>query len=258
MGFLIRRCFLKAGSFDAGGNASVHWVVDNQVDALETYENCGQVSLLFRRVGGNANQPLTVNYTVSGSATAGADYSAIPASVTIPAGQQQISVPVSVFADALPENPETIQVMLANLCNCSRPQEILTILDVQPLQLAADTLLICEPGLATLSVDVNGGAQPYTYNWGNGASDPTFTPQVNATQQYIVTVTDRCNTSGVATALVTVPPPVTAQLQSPAPELCFGQADSLTFLLEGIAPFTVNYTLNGMPQAPFQYSKQPV
>lgn len=242
--------FLKAGSFDAGGNASVHWVVDNQVDALETYENCGQVSLLFRRVGGNANQPLTVNYTVSGSATAGADYSAIPASVTIPAGQQQISVPVSVFADALPENPETIQVMLANLCNCSRPQEILTILDVQPLQLAADTLLICEPGLATLSVDVNGGAQPYTYNWGNGANDPTFTPQVNATQQYIVTVTDRCNTSGVATALVTVPPPVTAQLQSPAPELCFGQADSLTFLLEGIAPFTVNYTLNGMPQGP--------
>lgn len=242
--------FLKAGSFDAGGNASVHWVVDNQIDALETYENCGQVSLLFRRVGGNAALPLTINYSVSGSATAGADYTAIPASVTIPANQQEISVPVSIFADALPENPETIQVMLANLCNCSRPQEILTILDVQPLELAADTVLICEPGLATLNVNVIGGAQPYTYDWGNGVNEATFVPQVNATQQYIVTVTDRCNTSGIATALVTVPAPVTAQLQTPAPELCFGQADSLTFLFQGAAPFTVNYTWNGMPQPP--------
>lgn len=242
--------FLKAGSFDAGSNASVQWVVDGQMNALEAYENCGQVSLLFRRVGGSSGQPLTINYTVSGSATAGLDFAGIPTSVTIPVGQNQILVPVSIFADALQENPETIQVMLANLCNCSRPQEILTILDVQPFQIAADTVLICAPGAATLGVAVNGGAGPYTYQWENSANTPTITPIVSNSQSYRVTVTDNCGVTRIATARVNVAPPVTAQLQSPGPELCFGQADSLTILFQGLSPFTLNYTLNGVPQPP--------
>ncbi len=242
--------FLKAGSFDAGSNASVQWVVDGQMNALEAYENCGQVSLLFRRVGGNLGQPLTVNYTVSGSATAGLDFSGIPASVTIPAGQSQVIVPVSVIGDALQENPETIQVMLANLCNCSRPQEILTILDVQPFQIDADTVLICAPGAATLGVQVSGGAAPYIYHWENNSNTPTITPNVTGTQQYRVTVTDNCGFTKTATARVTLAPPLTAQLQTPGPELCFGQADSLVILFQGLAPYTLQYTLDGVPQTP--------
>lgn len=242
--------FLKAGSFNAGSNASVQWVVDGVANAEEAYENCNNVSLVFRRVGGNLGTPLTVNYTVSGTAASGADYNGIPASVTIPAGQQQVIIPVNILADALPENPETIRVMLANLCNCSRPEEVLTILDVLPMQATVDNVLICDPGTATVSVNVQGGAGPFVYEWSDGQSEQTITPTVATDQTYTVTVTDQCQNTAVASGTIEVVAPLTAQLQSPAPQLCFGQADSITVLLQGTPPYTINYTLDGMPQPP--------
>lgn len=242
--------FLKAGSFNAGSNASVQWVVDGVANAEEAYENCNNVSLVFRRVGGNLGAPLTVNYTVSGTAASGADYNGIPASVTIPAGQQQVIIPVNILADALPENPETIRVMLANLCNCSRPEEVLTILDVLPMQATVANVTICDPGSATIGVNVQGGAGPFTYEWSDGQSDPVITPDVSTDQTYTVTVTDHCQNTAVASGSVEVIAPLTAQLQSPAPQLCFGQADSITVLLQGTPPYTINYTLDGMPQPP--------
>ncbi|HOY06432.1 MAG TPA: choice-of-anchor L domain-containing protein [Saprospiraceae bacterium] len=244
--------FLKAGSFNAGSNASVQWVVDGVPNSQEAYENCNDVSLVFRRVGGNLGAPLTVNYSVSGTATSGADFSGIPASVVIPAGQQQVVIPVNILADALPENPETIHVMLANLCNCSRPEEVLTILDVLPLQVTADSLSICNPGTATVSAGVQGGAGPFSYEWSNGMDTPSISPFVAGTQTFTVTVTDHCLNTSVATALVEVEAPVSAQLQTPAPQLCFGQADSITVILQGTPPFTIQYTLDGAPQPPVQ------
>lgn len=244
--------FLRAGSFNAGTTASMHWVVDGQENATEAYENCSEASLLVRRVGGNPGQPLTVNYTVSGTATSGADFTGIPASVTIPAGQQQVIVPVNILADALVETPETIEIMPATLCNCSRPEEVLTILDVQPIQTVGDSISICEEGQATVGVQVQGGAGPYTYQWANGETTPAFSTFVPATQTYQVTVTDNCQVSQVATALVEVEAPVTAELQSPAPQLCFGQADSLTILFQGAGPYTLHYTLDGDPQIPIE------
>lgn len=244
--------FLKAGSFNAGTTASMHWVVDGQTNAAEAYENCSDVSLLVRRVGGNPGAALTVNYMVSGTATSGADFSGIPASVTIPAGQQQVLVPVNILADALVENPETIEIMPATLCNCSRPEEVLTILDVQPLQTMGDSISICQPGEVIVGLNVQGGAGSYTYQWGNGATTPSISTFVPATQTYQVTVTDNCQVSRVATARVEVEAPVAAQLQSPAPQLCFGQADSLTVLFQGTPPYNLRYMLDGVPQPPVE------
>ena len=242
--------FLRAGSFNAGTTASMHWMVDGQLNATQAYENCSNASLVVRRVGGNPGLPLTVNYTVSGTASAGSDFTGIPGSVTIPAGQQQVIIPVNILADAISENPETIQIMPSTLCNCSRPEEVLTILDVQPVLATGDSISICEPGTATVGVHVQGGAPPYAYLWENGETNPSFSTDVAATQTYRVTVTDNCQVTRVATARVEVEAPVTAHLQSPAPQLCFGQADSLTVLFTGEAPYTLNYTFNGAPQPP--------
>src|SRR5262249_12084964 len=51
------------------------------------------------RTGGTTTADLTVNITISGTATNGADYSAIPASVTIPAGQTAAIVAVNPIDD---------------------------------------------------------------------------------------------------------------------------------------------------------------
>jgi len=58
------------------------------------------------------NGPTTVPYTITltpgGTATADADYSALPGSITIPAGQNSITLDVTPLADFLVEQDETI------------------------------------------------------------------------------------------------------------------------------------------------------
>ncbi len=58
------------------------------------------------------SKPLTVYYTVGGTAAAGADYAALSGSATIPAGRASVVVKVSPFDDAGFEGPETVNVTL--------------------------------------------------------------------------------------------------------------------------------------------------
>jgi hypothetical protein len=60
----------------------------------------------------NLGVPLVVFYTVSGTATPGADYESIPLAVEIPTGQASVSIPITPLADALAEGPETVIVTL--------------------------------------------------------------------------------------------------------------------------------------------------
>jgi subtilase family serine protease len=67
----------------------------------------------FTRAGGSTTAPLTVAYTIAGTATAGSDYTTLPGSVVIPAGSSSITVPVAVLSDAIAEDAETVIVTLA-------------------------------------------------------------------------------------------------------------------------------------------------
>ena len=67
-------------------------------------------SFTFTRGGPPVAGPLTVQYTVAGTATAGADYQPLTGTVTIPAGQTSVTVPLSVVNDLIVELPETVQV----------------------------------------------------------------------------------------------------------------------------------------------------
>ncbi|MFC7525539.1 Calx-beta domain-containing protein, partial [Parapedobacter sp. GCM10030251] len=62
--------------------------------------------------GITATEDITVTYTVSGTATAGSDYTALTGTVTIPAGENSVSVPVAVSDDQVIEGTETVVVTL--------------------------------------------------------------------------------------------------------------------------------------------------
>ncbi|MFM9950518.1 MAG: choice-of-anchor L domain-containing protein, partial [Saprospiraceae bacterium] len=126
--------FLSAGSFDAGGNAAVEWAVNSNPVSDIAYENCGTVNLVFERAGVNNNAPLTVAYTISGTATPGLDYAPFASSVVIPAGQSQFTLPVTILNDAILEGDETIVVTLNDVCSFLMPQKTLTIKDKALLQ----------------------------------------------------------------------------------------------------------------------------
>jgi hypothetical protein len=62
---------------------------------------------------GDTSGPLTVAFTVGGSAAAGADFDPLSASVVIEAGQASKILPVTPLADTLAEGPETVALSLA-------------------------------------------------------------------------------------------------------------------------------------------------
>ncbi|MBX7104885.1 MAG: metallophosphoesterase [Gemmataceae bacterium] len=62
---------------------------------------------------GPTTLPLTINYAVSGTATAGADFAALPGTITIPAGAASAAIPVSVLDDWLVEGSESVTLTLA-------------------------------------------------------------------------------------------------------------------------------------------------
>ena len=71
----------------------------------------GSTTFTFARSGINSLGSLIVNYTVTGTATAVADYSpSLSGSITIPVGETTASFDVSALRDSLIESPETLVV----------------------------------------------------------------------------------------------------------------------------------------------------
>ena len=66
---------------------------------------------LFTRTGAT-NNPLTISFTISGTA-ANTRYAALPSSVTIPAGQTSVTLPVVAIDDHLVEGDQTVIVTLS-------------------------------------------------------------------------------------------------------------------------------------------------
>ena len=242
--------FLKGGSFDGGGNASIDWLVNGQTDVDEVVEGCGTVELLIDRVGSNPSLPLTVSFTITGTASNGVDFGPISASYVIPAGTDQLIIPVNIVNDLLPEGAETVVLTLNNPCSCLNPQETLTILDYNPMIPLADTVYICGPGVATVGVNVEGGVEPYTYQWNTGGNDPTITPFVSAPTTYTVTITDACGRTSTAKARVNINQPPVAQLLGPGPQICPGQSVTLSINFTGTGPFDITYNFNGNQEPP--------
>ncbi len=242
--------FLNSGSFDAGGNASVEWVVNDIPDGEEVFEGCGTVKLVFSRVGGNLNVPLPVQFTVTGTATKVADYSAIPQVIVIPSGQDSYTLTVNIVNDLIIEGDETIIITLNNLCSCLEPTKTLIIKDLPPLAAVPDTVTICGSGAGTVSVAVTSGVEPFTYNWQNGSQESTATVFVGASSNIKVTVTDGCGKTTVVTARIIVNPLPRAQLVPPAPQICPGQEAVIKVQFTGVGPFTLVYMKNGDPQPP--------
>ncbi len=65
----------------------------------------------FTRTG-PTDQDLTVNYLVTGTASAGGDFVGLPASVVIPAGQSSVDLPVTPIDDGQVEPAQTVRIEL--------------------------------------------------------------------------------------------------------------------------------------------------
>lgn len=93
--------------------------VGSVVSVSATDHKAGESSdagtLTFKRTGmDGTSAPLTVIYTVSGTASEGSDYQNIGGTVTIPAGQSSVTKTITVLEDAVLEGKESVIVRLSS------------------------------------------------------------------------------------------------------------------------------------------------
>ncbi|MCB0619584.1 MAG: choice-of-anchor L domain-containing protein, partial [Saprospiraceae bacterium] len=125
--------FLEANSFAAGGTAEVIASVP-VTQSGDAYEGCGDAYFVFNRSGGDPSQPLVINFTVGGTATAGVDYNSTitTGSITIPPFQNSVQIPVFIINDLITEGAESIILTLKDPCNCTNAVGMMFILDKHP------------------------------------------------------------------------------------------------------------------------------
>lgn len=185
--------FLEAGSFTSGGGITVDF------SDVEVHEGCTDDYLVFRRVNlADNSQALGATYSIGGTATMGVDYDAFPLSVTIPAGEDSVVIPITVPLDYTVEGTETIIVNMDQPpCDCLAPGfATLNVIDNDvPLALTTTgETTICLGQSANLSASVSGSLLPYSGSWDNGTpAGENVTVSPTNTTTYTYTVTDACN-----------------------------------------------------------------
>ncbi len=187
----------------------------------------------------------TINFTVGGTATSGQDYVALPNSVTIPAGQTSVVLPVNVLSDGLTEGAETIVITL-QASTCGTQPFSMTIVDPTPISVSAIGNAMCQgSGPVTISSNAAGGNGAVSYIWDNGAGNGSSV-SVNpaATTTYTVTATDQCGKTATASATVTVSPPPTSSFTVSSP-VCQGNSSTITYTGNAAAGANFNWNFGG-------------
>ncbi|MBE9128186.1 MULTISPECIES: S8 family serine peptidase [unclassified Coleofasciculus] len=108
-------------AFDGTDNSETPIQVDVEVTELPTItlnatdqtasEDGDTGEFTFTR-SGNTNDPLTIHYSTTGTATQGTDYTTLSDSITIPAGETTFTLPITPINDTEYEGDETVVVNL--------------------------------------------------------------------------------------------------------------------------------------------------
>lgn len=106
-GFVIA----DAVSFRRVSSSSVVHVLASDNRANEVDMTPG--NFVFTRDNDYLGQPVTVNFTISGSASSGIHYTAIPTQVIIPANSRSVALPVSPISDTLAQGTRTVTVTIS-------------------------------------------------------------------------------------------------------------------------------------------------
>lgn len=162
------------------------------------YEGCGFADIIFSQSTGSASAD-TVQVTVTGNATNGADYNTFPSFVIFPPNATSVTVPITTILDNVPEGTETITITISqDICGQIVTKSItLDLIDVAPLQVTVtpnDTSVICPNQPVPLTAIASGGVPPLSYSWSSGGTGQTEFVFAQQTTTYTVTVTDACNT----------------------------------------------------------------
>jgi len=249
--------FLEANSFNAGG-ASGGEAISPSTGTNITYEACSDGYFVLTAAGDiNTDRVIEFNIAPFGTATPGVDYAPFPTTVTVPAGETEVIIPITVFPDQIIEGQETIVLELEDACSCSGTYLELIIEDVPPLDADALGGEICNGESMDVSALAFGGLPSYSYTWNTGQTGEVINVSPTETTQYAVTVTDGCNGTATALTTVVVNPPSSAQMTGGG-MFCGSDINAEIQLdFEGYGPWVFTYSVDGVFQEPILVEESP-
>ncbi len=141
-------------------------------------------------------EDITYELAYSGSAENSADYTELPESLTIPAGQLTDTLFVEVLTDGKSEGVENIILMVVNSrCGTELFADTLFVRNYDPMELQsmADQAFCPENNDdVQLSAIVTGGVGPFEYTWSNDEETADIFVHPYETSFYQVSITDAC------------------------------------------------------------------
>lgn len=248
--------FLKAGSFNAGDLVQVT-PTSSIIQAQNSLEGCNNGYLVFDRSCSNdINQPVTlaINVLPSSTATEGADYLALPSSITIPAGVVSDSIPIFALDDGILEGDETINVEITGQYPCYKPTATITISDKIPFQAIGVDTSLCENTTATFQPNIQGGFGPFSYAWSNGDSISMLSQIFSTSELITCIVTDICQNQSQALFDVSVIPPSTGQLDGDGTLCNSNSTSTINLQFTGTPPWDVTVEKDGVTYFTKQYN----
>lgn len=245
--FFDSAVFLEAESFNLGGEVKVS-AGTGASPQNPAKEGCSGNYFVFERAPEtDARFPLTVNYLVSSSSSTaeeGVDFATLPGTITIPANQQSTTLPVEIINDGMEEPLERINLQLDIPCACYSDSAMMFIADSPGIDLWVADVPVCENGSNTMAAEIEGGMAPFSYQWSTGSDQASIVVSGDTSQSYGLTVTDACGNTATDTAYTFPVAPPSATL-SGAGDICAGDTAWLTVNLEGNAPWSIGYEVEG-------------
>ena len=240
--------FLRSKSFNLGAVATVKAIVPNRSDTI-AYENCADGQFVFTRPEGEGrSEDLNIDFILDNTSSAieGIDYQAIPRTVTIPAGQNNVVLPIESLIDEEIENIETITLGLQQICKCEGgSQATLRLADAQTPEISFTPINACADQSFRIQPNITAGVPPFEYQWNDGSLDTSFTTQIQQPATYILTITDFCKNSTTDSISVDTQTIPMATLSGNA-AYCEGKTDlTLPLTFSGLPPWSFSFTIDG-------------
>ena len=218
--------FLEANSFGAAPISISQTTLNGD---STTYEGCAPAVLRFSRQNADPFD-YVFPFTLTGTAQNGVDYSPVPPTVTIPAGQTFVDLPISATVDAVIEGSESVILSYETICGSISTTVFITEAPIVTVTSDPAPSMCDGQGPVTISGAASGGVAPLVYSWSNSLGTTTSASvNPNATTTYVLTATDFCGTVG--TANITVPVGVTPGapvIQLPVDPICENETINLS------------------------------
>ncbi len=251
----LKICIADAGdaAYDSGVFLKRNSLSTDAIDLVVSYssgsapagEGCSTATVTAT-IGNAPSSPVTVNYTIGGTAS-NADFTQpIPTSITIPAGQTSASFTLNPVIDGSTEGNEYVVFSMPSGCG-GVTTDTVYVADNSVLSVNAglDQTLCASAMPATLTATPIGGVPPYTYSWNNSAGNSqTVSVSPTTTTHYQVTVSDACGQTATDVVDVIVVPNPTSTFTANTP-ICAGDVVNVQYTGNASSSATYNWNFNG-------------